>query len=454
MPKLAIHRAGALERELNLDGRDLRIGRAAQNDVVLEDATKGVSRLHAELTFENGQYVLRDLNSENGLWVANRRVPKIVMVPNEPVAIGRYTVTLIDAPTPASPFAETVIAASEPDGPASPVGAATSGTFPVASGATSQSASTERGARTATPTQAVRPAGLPKWMLTAGLSTAAVLLLIVGLFIFIPRNHKPPEVLVLPPVQGTAPTPQTPDNNTAAAHLSAARSALQENDLQKAMDEVDKALGVEPDNAEALALKDEILQKSEGPHPVETKDRGPKPGSPVTPLDAWAVKYEEAKTIEERGTANDALKALCDIDITYKDVKTRVDRLADRARAAAKDALADGDRLEKQGDLLGTQAEYDKVGPLMRGLSQTCPRVYQPSDTTTLINVADESLRRVRARMKTEGDEAFRKAKGPFAIGLFDEARPLYEIAVKYLPDSDPNKREARENLERIRRGR
>jgi pSer/pThr/pTyr-binding forkhead associated (FHA) protein len=52
--------------------RPNRIGRALDNDIVLNDAS--VSRHHASIEARNGGFVLRDLGSQNGSWIAGRRV--------------------------------------------------------------------------------------------------------------------------------------------------------------------------------------------------------------------------------------------------------------------------------------------------------------------------------------------------------------------------------------------
>lgn len=49
-----------------------RVGRTAKNDIDIPD--KSVSRKHAELYFENGAYHIRDLGSQNGLKVDEKRV--------------------------------------------------------------------------------------------------------------------------------------------------------------------------------------------------------------------------------------------------------------------------------------------------------------------------------------------------------------------------------------------
>ena len=52
MAKLLIYRGESLLDERELTEQTLKIGRGAQNDIVLEDPGKGVSREHAELRFE------------------------------------------------------------------------------------------------------------------------------------------------------------------------------------------------------------------------------------------------------------------------------------------------------------------------------------------------------------------------------------------------------------------
>lgn len=53
-------------------GAATRIGRALDNDIVVPDAS--VSRHHASIECRNGGFVLRDLESQNGTWLGDRRV--------------------------------------------------------------------------------------------------------------------------------------------------------------------------------------------------------------------------------------------------------------------------------------------------------------------------------------------------------------------------------------------
>lgn len=59
-------------------GQQLRIGRAAGNDVVISDP--GVSRVHAGLEWNGAGFTLRDLDSANGTYVNGQRLVESVRV--------------------------------------------------------------------------------------------------------------------------------------------------------------------------------------------------------------------------------------------------------------------------------------------------------------------------------------------------------------------------------------
>jgi pSer/pThr/pTyr-binding forkhead associated (FHA) protein len=88
--RLVIFREQFVHRYVELTRRELKIGRGPQNDVVLDDPDKVVSRFHAELRPEGDDYVLIDLNSQNGTWVDSQRVDRIVLQAGVPVGIGPY----------------------------------------------------------------------------------------------------------------------------------------------------------------------------------------------------------------------------------------------------------------------------------------------------------------------------------------------------------------------------
>jgi pSer/pThr/pTyr-binding forkhead associated (FHA) protein len=96
--RLVIFRDNELHRYVELGRRGLTIGRAPQNDVVLDDPEQTVSRYHAELREHDGGYVLIDLNSQNGTWVDAQKIDRIAMRAGVPVAIGPYRLVLEHEP--------------------------------------------------------------------------------------------------------------------------------------------------------------------------------------------------------------------------------------------------------------------------------------------------------------------------------------------------------------------
>lgn len=69
----------------------LRIGRRSENDLVLSD--EKVSGKHAEVAFEEGRYVLRDVGSTNGTLMDGRRVAEVALTDRDTFQIGRIRVS-------------------------------------------------------------------------------------------------------------------------------------------------------------------------------------------------------------------------------------------------------------------------------------------------------------------------------------------------------------------------
>src|SRR5689334_4002366 len=113
MAKLIIYRGETQVQEHDLKEQTVRIGRGAQNDVVLEDPGKGVSRHHAEIRFEGGRYTLVDLQSQNGIWVSGTRVPSVVLEPGVTAALGPFRL-MMQVPAPVSAVAAAAGISADP----------------------------------------------------------------------------------------------------------------------------------------------------------------------------------------------------------------------------------------------------------------------------------------------------------------------------------------------------
>jgi phosphoserine phosphatase RsbU/P len=69
-----------------LDSLPFSIGRQADNDLVLRD--NRASRRHAQIVFENGAYVVEDLNSRHGTWVNGERAARRVLRNSDRIDFG------------------------------------------------------------------------------------------------------------------------------------------------------------------------------------------------------------------------------------------------------------------------------------------------------------------------------------------------------------------------------
>jgi hypothetical protein len=82
----------------------LRIGRSIENDIVL--VTPKASRFHAEVSHEDGKYILRDLNTSNGTLVNQQRVIEKVLEVGDEIQIGEVVLAYQDLSVDAASRAE------------------------------------------------------------------------------------------------------------------------------------------------------------------------------------------------------------------------------------------------------------------------------------------------------------------------------------------------------------
>jgi pSer/pThr/pTyr-binding forkhead associated (FHA) protein len=73
-------------------GPELLVGRHSRCDVRL--VSPSVSRHHARLSFRDGSWVLRDLESKNGTWVNGVRVGRCALRPGDRVHVGGHNLTI------------------------------------------------------------------------------------------------------------------------------------------------------------------------------------------------------------------------------------------------------------------------------------------------------------------------------------------------------------------------
>lgn len=112
--------AGALQGEqIQLTTETLHIGRAQDNDIILDDPL--VSRYHAHLTYEEGDFYLIDLNTPNGTFVNKKKILNQKLRPNDVLQVGKTVFRFLrGAETAISAFSGKEIPSQERITPSSP----------------------------------------------------------------------------------------------------------------------------------------------------------------------------------------------------------------------------------------------------------------------------------------------------------------------------------------------
>jgi len=87
MAKLEVLAGPLGGKQIPLTTETLHIGRAQDNDIVLDDTM--VSRYHAHLTYEEGEFYLIDLNTPNGTVINKKKILNQRLKPNDVIQIGK-----------------------------------------------------------------------------------------------------------------------------------------------------------------------------------------------------------------------------------------------------------------------------------------------------------------------------------------------------------------------------
>jgi tetratricopeptide (TPR) repeat protein len=449
--RLAIYRDDVLDRYVDLSG-DLRIGRAPENDVVLPDPDKGVSRFHAEVRHEHGRVVLIDLNSQNGVWLNGRRVMREIVEPDATVTIGPYRLLLEDAPSEDTQFEPTGTMPATPH-PMPPL---------PSPGPVSTIPKTYPAIRT----------GSSKSRVIAALLVLVALVALVAVVVVVKLNNRVPPP---PPVsQTTLPLPDKTAEDAKAkqkqiddefqGRVDRARSLLASEPvdaltIDAALVEINAAQELKPDSEEVNALRTtmearRIVLAAGAPKPVPGEDKTewpkglPYPGKVPGETSADTRKraevllerYNAAKDTLARGDSDAALSMLekleqdvpnypvsPDIPTLLKEVRTK---LQDNKVKQVQTYMDEARKAEQAGDLSRALQLYQRA--LEAGASR--------ADATAAIDRVGQSI-------KAKVDEQFSIARQYAAYKKRPEEIACYEQIVKLLPPTDPRRQEAEAKL-------
>jgi tetratricopeptide (TPR) repeat protein len=501
--KLLIFRGEALLDERELTEKTLRIGRSAQNDLVLEDPGKGVSREHAEIRFEDGCYVLVDRESQNGIWVSGTRVPSVVLDPDVSAAVGPYRL-MLKAPVPV-PVGQAAGPDTAPYLPPPPDPSAA----PLVLDDVAPPPK-----KTPTPPPAPPPParGVPvrppqqghHWYADPRVlgGAVAVVLIAVSAVVWYKVMHKPApavwdpavaqalvasgkcqealetqinpalrndpnnrQALALrdgcnppappPPSDATSSIPPAP---TAADRLNEAETLLAANiatDCQRALDTINAVLAEDANNARAKDLSSKASVCINPPPRQSQTPSGDKPAVAISPAQGGleVIQGETDKAYKARIDAmkkryDDAVAVLASqkyvqamrlLDEIVSDVPSGYRELA-KLRGEARAAI----KAEARSILDAAQAA-DKANEFDAAING----YRRAHDMDPSIQV-DAQIQRLNGRKLEIGTDRCNKGKMEYAFGNGAGAIPLLQDAVKLLPPSDPCYGEARRLLQQL----
>lgn len=72
---------------------EMTIGRDTDSDIFLDDIT--VSRKHATVALQDGQFILKDVGSLNGTYVNQQRIDEVSIKRGDEIQIGKYRLELL-----------------------------------------------------------------------------------------------------------------------------------------------------------------------------------------------------------------------------------------------------------------------------------------------------------------------------------------------------------------------
>ena len=452
MPKLSIRDPNGQTREVDLSDCTLRIGRGDQNDIVLPDSTKSVSRLHAELHWDNGRYVLVDANSQNGIWVGERRLQTVTLEPDVPVLVGSCTITLADSVSTDTATALPTMVRSAGTISPSLLAPPRASPAPSSRSTSRQKASGRR-----------RSLITPMVALLTGLGI--VLVAAIAVVVVVRGRHRASEqVAVATPLELPAPVPPPPSTPTPEEqlqdHLAKARSQLVAKEFDDASAEADAVLAIDPANVEAQQIKANATaerQRAATPPPPSPPPAVPKTTTPpaqnppfTPPLvprragesqEDWVARgkrtqdrYDAARAAFTAGQFQNAFNALTTLqrdEPSYRDVPTLLIQARNGMLTAVQPLLDGAAKAENAGELSAALAHNQRAQPMGASVSGDIDRVH--------------------GKMKVAGTRAFADAKQAYALGRIKDALPLYECDNEDLTDDDPNRRAAKERLDALR---
>lgn len=468
MPKVIIWRDGAIETEFDPAHRDWRIGRSETNDITLLDPRKSVSRFHAELREEHGQWIFIDLNSQNGSWRDGQRVNRLDLEHGHEVLFGDYKLSFEDVkasppppPVAADPQTRATAVETSPNqvpadqtllmpGARAGVDAASvpGPPAPVMRAATKPKA----------PRKGVNPLILVVFVLVMLGAAAAVAYRLLTSGRTAPPAAESSEVAQetgrAAPDAGRAgsPSPPSPEATVPTGQTADATPGITASPIPPTAGAPgpagspsapppggtpgDGPPGQAPLPGSPGAATPAPPPTTAGAPPRSTTATGkarPRRQPPAPPREppALVARYDEGRrALQARrfAEAERAFAAVASQDPGFRDAAALLAEARQGQVEARERALADAQSLEASGDWARAVAAYERAG-------------------------APDQAGAARTKMRAAGDDAYRKARQFDARNRPTDAIAWYQRAVDWLPAEDPRRQTAVERLATLKGG-
>lgn len=450
MPRLIVMRGDALEQQINLGGETIHIGRGLSNEVILDDHGKSVSREHAEIRLEGDRYVLVDLQSQNGIWIAGTRMPRVVLESGVVVTIGPYQLA-VDSNEDADSGPMTMHAPPAAD--------ATSGG--LAGGVPERAAVSPETAQRAKVSAPARRLWYQQYQMLIIAGVAAVALGGGAWAVIGSKNRTgdagsvarlpEPEPIPIPPPADVPPPPPPPTFDVTSA-IQAVRQALSSRpkDCATAQEGLDRILAVQSDNPEVGALARDVAncrqeRRPAPPPPVgggPAQASSPEQGGLVpSPNETNASYLARIGTLEGRFRDADATLAKDDLRraLSQFEAIAREAGANYRYRGDANGGVAERVRVVRSRLKEAARKQFEAAGEMVRtNQFDRAVDAYRQAALDDPTLPVDTALERLNAAKLEAGQKACNLGKMLYSMVKPDEAAKQYDLVLAWLPPTDP----------------
>ena len=92
MMKLELMFKDKVLKKIETEKSEITIGRSPNTDIQIDNLA--VSKQHARLIKQKGQYVVEDLNSTNGTLLNNKKISRAILKHNDIILVGKHTLVI------------------------------------------------------------------------------------------------------------------------------------------------------------------------------------------------------------------------------------------------------------------------------------------------------------------------------------------------------------------------